>query len=654
MGILLLAATSWVWFRLFHHRYKSVAMGIMATFVAVQAYTVLIAEITSLWTAFSLYPLLLCWGGLLVVLCIQMHRKNCVRTDIGNVQKQWRLLSFPAKAFLLAAIFTALLVVLRALLYPPQNVDSLMYHLSRAALYYKNSTIHNFPAQYAWALYTGPLSAILMAQQMIFLHGNDFLCNLVQFPGWIAAAVAVYILARRIGVSRNWAFLSAWLALTCPQAVLQGATTQTDLLAAACCVVAVALLNEGVIREKDKTVWILAGLAGGQAVLAKISSAIVLLPFLIWFLIRLLKTHRSLPQKVFSLIVLACTSVSMVTGFWLRNAMDLSGDFLALKLSASMSGIQQPVMNNLLGRAVVNLACCMGGANRLWCEAIDRVSRGAYSLLGANEINLEDITCYQTYISHDEQPYPLVMILLTAGILIGAIVCAAKRTRNWSVLGYSLAAAFSGMLLAISIGPGIASICRYILGPVFLAVPLIGFSAQKVSEYAVRLTKCRAIPTLIAGGILWSSLFMVVFVSLFDARQPLAWKWYSYSRDELRNIPYASQNWAEPTREFMKIIQDQEITKIAVTEQVVGGYYPFLYALRSSKYEVKTIDMKFGSTHEDQNFEPQAIMQLCNGSDVPNTYEKNGKVFRKISEVHPLLFNNACAVLYVDEAHYFS
>ena len=37
MGILLLAATSWVWFRLFHHRYKSVAMGIMATFVAVQA-----------------------------------------------------------------------------------------------------------------------------------------------------------------------------------------------------------------------------------------------------------------------------------------------------------------------------------------------------------------------------------------------------------------------------------------------------------------------------------------------------------------------------------------------------------------------------------------------------------------------------------------
>ena len=64
--------------------------------------------------------------------------------------------------------------------------------------------------------------------------------------------------------------------------------------------------------------------------------------------------------------------------------------------------------------------------------------------------------------------------------------------------------------------------------------------------------------------------------------------------------------------------------------------------------------MKFGSTHEDQNFEPQAIMQLCNGSDVPNTYEKNGKVFRKISEVHPLLFNNACAVLYVDEAHYFS
>lgn len=121
-------------------------------------------------------------------------------------------------------------------------------------------------------------------------------------------------------------------------------------------------------------------------------------------------------------------------------------------------------------------------------------------MLGANEINLEDITCYQTYISHDEQPYPLVMILLTAGILIGAIVCAAKRTRNWSVLGYSLAAAFSGMLLAISIGPGIASICRYILGPVFLAVPLIGFSAQKVSEYAVRLTKCRAIPTLIAGG----------------------------------------------------------------------------------------------------------------------------------------------------------
>lgn len=430
MGILLPAGVACMLFVIYGRMYKGVALSILATFVSMQAITVLIAEITSLLNAFSLYPLIIIWGTLFVILCIKIRSSFNLSDEVKSVCEWWGELSFPAKAFLMATVFTAILVLLRAILYPPQNVDSLMYHLSRAALYYKNSTIHNFPAQYAWALYTGPLSAILMAQQMIFLHGIDVLCNLVQFPAWISASVAVYILARHLGANQNWAMLSMWIALSCPEAVLQGATTQTDLLSASCCVVTVALLTEGIKRKDNKTIWLLAGLAGGQGILSKISSGIVLFPLLLWFLVCLLKTQKNIQAKLRALVVLATSSLTMVIGFWIRNAADLEGDFLALGLSASMSGIKQPVINNLIGRVVVNIAYCMGGADRLWCEAINQVSQKIYDLLDANEISLEAITCYQAYISHDEQPYPLVMGLLLAGALIGAVLFILGRKRT--------------------------------------------------------------------------------------------------------------------------------------------------------------------------------------------------------------------------------
>ena len=99
----------------------------------------------------------------------------------------------------------------------------------------------------------------------------------------------------------------------------------------------------------------------------------------------------------------------------------------------------------------------------------------------------------------------------------------------------------------------------------------------------------------------------------------------------------------------MRIIDKNKITKVAVSEQVVGGYYPFIYILRESKYEVKTIDMKYGSIHEDQKFEPEAVMLIHDGPNAPDIYERNGKQYYRCSNEYKLLFNNAYAALYIDE-----
>ncbi len=121
--------------------------------------------------------------------------------------------------------------LLIALVSPPNNWDSMSYHLARTSHWIANqSTAHfptNMPSQNVmppWVEY-----AIM---HLRLLMGSDRLVNLVQWLAFGGAMLAVSVLARALTGDRTLAWLAAVVVATTPMNILQASSTQNDLACA--------------------------------------------------------------------------------------------------------------------------------------------------------------------------------------------------------------------------------------------------------------------------------------------------------------------------------------------------------------------------------------------------------------------------------------
>jgi hypothetical protein len=178
-------------------------------------------------------------------------------------------LSDPAVVVLLLAVAASslyeLVLVLGA---PPNNWDSLAYHLTRAADWAQNGGVH-------W-IGNAPTDRInefqpLAEQQVLLLFVTSGRAALFALPQWLAglaAVVGVFGVAARLGFAPRTAAFAALLFATFPLVALESSTAQNDLVAAALPIAAAALVLGGSRAELS-----LAGLALGLALGVKLTTA---------------------------------------------------------------------------------------------------------------------------------------------------------------------------------------------------------------------------------------------------------------------------------------------------------------------------------------------------------------------------------------------
>jgi hypothetical protein len=128
---------------------------------------------------------------------------------------------------------------------PPNNMDSVSYHLARAAAWAQSGSfhwIHNAPDVRLTAFQ--PFDE----QQQLFLFavtGGGRLYALPQFLAEVAILVSVYGAARRLGFAVRAAACSAFLLATFSSVALEAFTAQNDLFAASLAAAAAFLLLGG-------------------------------------------------------------------------------------------------------------------------------------------------------------------------------------------------------------------------------------------------------------------------------------------------------------------------------------------------------------------------------------------------------------------------
>ena len=214
------------------------------------------------------------------------------------------LLRDPATALLLVVVAAALVYELvLGLTVPPNNGDSLTYHLTRVAAWAQHGGVYWVP--------NAPTARInefqpLAEQELLFLFvatGKGALYALPQFFAELAIVAAIYLGARRLEFGSRQAACAALLFASLPLVALEASTSQNDLVAASLPAVALALL-----LGTSELEFVLAGAATALGLGVKLTTALVL-PVL-----ALLALNRG--RRVLGLFALSGTAAFVVLAMW--------------------------------------------------------------------------------------------------------------------------------------------------------------------------------------------------------------------------------------------------------------------------------------------------------------------------------------------------
>jgi hypothetical protein len=246
---------------------------------------VLITEGLGQWGDFSREAVALSWLGLDLALAagwLYRTRRLPLR-KLPLLPQLYVPGEFGGIALLLLGLVVSIAVLtgITALVAPPNNWDSMTYHMSRVMHWLQNGRLDHYPTHYTPQLYHPPWAEIAIAHLQI-LSGGDRWANGIQWLSLVGSGIGVAAIARELGASARGQLFATAFACTLPMGLLQAATTQNDYTV---CFWTVCLAQGVVKIHTDRlTVPLILKVSAslGLALLTKTSAYFFAIPFLIW------------------------------------------------------------------------------------------------------------------------------------------------------------------------------------------------------------------------------------------------------------------------------------------------------------------------------------------------------------------------------------
>ncbi len=610
-------------FLTFYFKKKDIIDSLLLVFLLVSSIIVVVANILSLLNLYNRYSILVCW--LLISFYLGYKLKGILK-----VANQRTLFSSPLIRFgvlescaILLIVITVILSIVRAMTYPPENVDSLVYHLPRAFFYYKNG-VNNIPSNYIVMNYTSPASEIILSHMFLLTEGSDLFVNLLQLSSYIVIILSMWKICVLLQINILCRFISLITVASLPIIILQSVTTQNDLLCTSfvflCFYYYLNILQKEMLSQKDFFVF---GICVGLAINTKITSATILFPLGIVLLFWMVKNRIKIScyvDVIFAIIILNVF-------YWYSNYVDLDGDFLAIKASSYMASDNNNFLE-IIGRIIMSVIYCCGGRIRKINRFLPSLGRKLYNLVGASTFTDWNYYTISNNANHDIQPYGILFIIIVFSTLFVLF-----RRKNYRVF---LIAPIIGMIISMASMPFKQSIVRYILPCMGLLSINVGIAFQNLKNQTAMKVAIVLLMIIMVSN--------VQFICKYDTAQPL---FSQETYDEKKIKQYGSFSWDYTSKEFLQIIEKNEFTEIGIWEQNLCGIYPMLNAFKEDKYDVKSISGDYANNHIDKMFIPQAIVYVGNNEELPDVMEYNGYTYKKEREGNKLRWNNSQPGLYI-------
>jgi len=196
-----------------------------------------------------------------------------VSFDFGEIKKHplIAVMGFALVVFLITSFFLGFFV-------PPNNWDSMSYHLSRVGYWLQNKTLAPYQVQDTRQLYLLPNAEILLLWPIVFLK-SDVLAFLSQWLSYIGVISLVFLMARYFKFSLFSSLFSAFVWASCTEIMLEATTTQNDLVLTFFLMAGVFFFLKG-LKNYNRKMLLVSGIAFGAALGTK-GVALFILPGLL-------------------------------------------------------------------------------------------------------------------------------------------------------------------------------------------------------------------------------------------------------------------------------------------------------------------------------------------------------------------------------------
>ncbi|GAC1322959.1 MAG: hypothetical protein NVSMB2_20460 [Chloroflexota bacterium] len=412
------------------------------------------------WSAFSLLAVILLWS------------------DVQQTGYRGPRLHVPAIPLIVGIAGVCVMTALSAWFAPPNNIDSLNYHLSRVANWEQHASVADYPTSYLPQLYQPPLAEFAILHLNV-LVGSDQLANAVQWFSMIGTLLTVVVLAARLGLAWQPQLLSAAFVAALPIGILEASSTQNDYVASFWLICFVACILD--LRHADaltsREPWLRAGGALGLALLAKGTNYVYALPFIaalgVWVIGHLSR------ERLVAMFALAIVALGLNAGHYSRNFDLFSNPLGPLRDESADSAytVDRLTAASFASNLVRNLALHLGTNDRLMNRDIFNTVEAIHRSLGL-PIDLPATTWTGTRPGpvrldmHESRSGNLFALVTIAGVLVVGVLNG-TFTRRSGTTTYG-AAWLAGIILFCAIFKWQPWNARLHLQWFILAAPVVG------------------------------------------------------------------------------------------------------------------------------------------------------------------------------------
>jgi hypothetical protein len=302
---------------IFHQKGNCWRSALLSASIGWGMVLVVFTELLSLSKLITFNWLLWSWISIDVMagyLCFSIIRNSKIPPDRNNIS----IRRYPFLMLLLCGTAVIVgMVGLVAWISPPNNWDSMVYHMSRVVHWQQNHSLEYYPVSSLRQLYQSPWSEFAILHLQI-LSGGDRLANFVQWFAMIGSIIGVSLIAKQLGADLRGQIFAAVVCAAIPMGIVQGSSTKNDYVVSFWLVCLVYYILSMASGKSSLTNSLAIGSSLGLALVTKGTAYLYALPICIWALVIFIK-HQ--PRKLWQhVLTLASVVVFLNIGQAMRNS----------------------------------------------------------------------------------------------------------------------------------------------------------------------------------------------------------------------------------------------------------------------------------------------------------------------------------------------